>query len=156
MCICVIKVSSLTLVTTKLLLPRQCNSTFLKSLYLFFVKGILWCRGRGGIIGSFWNRTTPTKELINNIKIRFLMQNNSLYLEIYPPPHNSMKFPENVKNPIIQRNVNFVGELSSRAHFKDNRNYASKISRFSFTSFKISSGWEFSVKIDVPLYNGIF
>ena len=29
------------------------------------------------------------------------------------------KFGENVKNPIIQRNVNFVGERSSRAYFID-------------------------------------
>ena len=28
-----------------------------------------------------------------------------------------LKFGENVKNPIIQRNVNFVGEHSSRAYF---------------------------------------
>ena len=30
-----------------------------------------------------------------------------------------LKFGENVKNPIIQRNVNFVVERSSRAYFID-------------------------------------
>ena len=29
-----------------------------------------------------------------------------------------MNFRENVKNPIMQRNINFIRELTSRAHFK--------------------------------------
>ena len=57
--------------------------------------------------------------MINNIKIKLLVQKFSLSGEIYPPPANSAKFGENVKNPIIQRNVNFVGEHSSRAYFID-------------------------------------
>ena len=38
------------------------------------------------------------------------------------PCTGGLKFPEYVKIPIIviQRNVNFVGKLSSCAHFKDN------------------------------------
>ena len=36
------------------------------------------------------------------------------------PPLNLPKFPENVKIVIIQGNVNFIVETSSRAYFKDN------------------------------------
>lgn len=42
---------------------------------------------------------------------------NQLWISKFTPSLNSAKFLGNVKIPIIQRNVNFVGERSSRAYF---------------------------------------
>ena len=55
--------------------------------------------------------------MITNIKTKLLVHFYRFIAKFTPPPANSVKFCENVKYPIIQRNVNFVGEHSSMAYF---------------------------------------
>ena len=71
-----------------------------------------------GLIGSFGFGWKPPKSWLAISKQNFWCT-FFWFIAKFTTPQNSANFPENIKNPIIQRNVNIVRELWSRAHFKD-------------------------------------
>ena len=71
---------------------------------------------------------------------------NQLCISIFIAPHNFAKF---WKSPIMQKNINFVIKLSSRAQFIDNfmlikmnRNYTYNIGSFCFICWSQHICWD--------------